>query len=41
MGREVLGYLAADIGTHSLRLGCAMALHLAELPEYAIKLIGC
>ena len=41
MGREVLGYLANDIGTHSLRSGCAMALHLAELPEYVIKLIGC
>ena len=40
MGREVLGYLAEDIGTHSLRSGCAMALHLAELPEYTIKLIG-
>ena len=40
MGRKVLGYLAADIGTHSLRSGCAMALHLAELPEYVIKLIG-
>ena len=27
MGREVLDYLAEDIGTHSLCLGCAMALH--------------
>ena len=40
MGREVPGYLAEDIGTHSLRSGCAMALHLVELSEYAIKLIG-
>ena len=40
MGREVLACLAEYIGIHRLRLGCAMALHSAELPEYVIKLIG-
>ena len=40
MVRKVLSYPAEDIGTRSLRSGCAMALRLAELPEYVIKLIG-
>ena len=34
MGKKVLYYLAEDIGIHSLRSDCAMALHLADLPEY-------
>ena len=40
MGCKVLGYLTKDIGTRSIRSGCAMALHLGELPEYVIKVIG-
>ena len=40
IGKDVLGYESADIGTHSLRSGCAMALHLAGVQVYMIMLIG-
>ena len=40
LGKDVLGYESSDIGTHSLRSGCAMALHLAGVPVYMIMLIG-
>ena len=41
LGPGILGYTKADIGTHSLRSGCAMALHLASVPVYMMMLIGC
>ena len=41
MSKEVLGILAEDFSAHSLRPGCAMAFHLADITECVIKLIGC
>ena len=40
LGKEVLGFSKDDIGTHSLRSGCAMAMHLAGIPVYMMMLIG-
>ena len=40
LGPGILGYKKADIGTHSLRSGCAMAMHLAGIPVYMMMLIG-
>ena len=40
LGLGILGYTKDEIGTHSLRSGCAMALHLAGVPVYMMTVIG-
>ena len=40
MGEESLGFKPTEIGTHSIRSGAAMAMHLAEVPVYTIMIIG-
>ena len=40
LGPGILGYTKDEIETHSLRSGCIMALHLADVPVYMIMLIG-
>mmetsp|Transcript_26797 Transcript_26797/g.41573 ORF Transcript_26797/g.41573 Transcript_26797/m.41573 type:complete len:325 (+) Transcript_26797:1020-1994(+) len=40
LGVDFLGFSKDDIGTHSLRSGCAMAMHLAGIPVYMMMLIG-
>ena len=40
LGEEVLGFKPRQIGTHSIRSGAAMAMHLAEVPVYTIMTIG-
>lgn len=40
IGETKLGFLAKAVGTHSLRSGGAMAMHLAEIPVYTIMIIG-
>ena len=40
MGKEKLGYDPADIGTHSIRSGCAMSMYLDNVPIYTIILVG-
>ena len=37
---EKLGFVGDDVGTHSIRSGGAMALALARVEEYRIKLHG-
>ncbi len=40
IGKDILGFEASEIGTHSLRSGGAMAMCLASIEPYRIKLIG-
>ena len=40
MSNENLGFSKEEIGTHSIRLGGAMALCLAKVEVYAVKIIG-
>ena len=40
IGETKLGFSKDDVGTHSLRSGGAMAMHLAEIPVYTIMIIG-
>ena len=40
LGEETLGFKPSEIGTHSIRSGAAMAMHLAEVPVYTIMIIG-
>ena len=40
IGKDTLGYSAAQVGTHSLRSATAMAIYLAVVPVFAIMLIG-
>jgi hypothetical protein len=40
IGLDKLGYAPADIGTHSLRSGAAMAMYLSNVPVFTIMLIG-
>lgn len=40
IGKETLGFEAHEVGTHSLRSGGAMAMCLANVEPYRIKLIG-
>lgn len=40
IGEAKLGFAPADLGTHSLRSGAAMAMYLDEVPVYTIMLIG-
>ena len=40
MGKETLGFSHEEIGTHSLRSGAAMAMHLAKVPTFTIMIIG-
>ena len=41
IGEDSLGFKADNIGTHSIRLGSAMAMYLEECPVYTIMMIGC
>ena len=41
MGEETLGFKHDEVGTHSIRSGGAMAMKLANINTYTIKLIGC
>ena len=38
--RDKLGFVPEDVGIHSNRSACAMAMHLANIPVYTIILIG-
>lgn len=40
IGKDVLGFSANEIGTHSNRSAAAMAMYLANVPVYTIMLIG-
>jgi len=40
LGQNFLGFGPADVGTHSIRSGAAMAMHLAGVAVYTIMLIG-
>jgi hypothetical protein len=40
IGEARLGISKEEIGTHSIRLGAAMAMYLGECPVYTIMLIG-
>ena len=40
IGEAKLGFKAGEVGTHSLRSGAAMAMHLAEIPVYTIMIMG-
>jgi hypothetical protein len=40
LGEEALGFKPSEIGTHSIKSGAAMAMHLAEVPVYTIMIIG-
>jgi len=40
IGKDVLGCEPADIGTHSIRSGGAMAMCLSKTPVYTIMLVG-
>ena len=40
IGEPALGFKSSEVGTHSLRSGGAMALCLAGIEEYRIKIIG-
>ena len=40
LGKDKVGYLPADIGTHSLRSGAAMALFLANESVHKIMILG-
>ena len=39
-GEDRLGFAASRLGTHSLRVGAAMAMFLAGVPAETIQLIG-
>jgi hypothetical protein len=41
IGKDILGFDAFEVGTHSLRSAAAMAMYLAGVPVYTIMLIGC
>ena len=40
IGEVKLGIKKEDVGTHSIRLGVAMAMYLGECPVFMIMLIG-
>ena len=40
IGEDILGIKKEDVGTHSIRLGAAMAIYLGECPIYTIMMIG-
>jgi hypothetical protein len=40
IGKDVLGFSAFEVGTHSIRSAAAMAMYLASVPVYSIMLIG-
>ncbi len=39
IGKARLGISKEEVGTHSIRLGAAMAMYLGECPVYTIMLI--
>ena len=41
IGKAELGFKKEDVGTHSIRLGAAMAMYLGECPVFMIVLISC
>jgi hypothetical protein len=40
IGTASMGFDPSELGTHSIRSGAAMAMHLAHVPTYTIMLIG-
>ena len=40
LGEETLSFKLNEIGTHSIWVGVAMAMHLAEVPVYTVMIIG-
>ncbi len=40
IGEARLGFKKEDVGTHSIRLGAAMAMYLVECPVFMVMLIG-
>ena len=40
IGEDRLGFPVSELGTHSVRSGAAMAMHLDGVPVYSIQLIG-
>ncbi len=40
IGSATLGFPSDEIGTHSIRSGAAMAMHLDQVPVYTIMMIG-
>ena len=40
IGEDSLGFKKEEIGTHSIRSGGAMAMYLAQIQVFTIKLIG-
>jgi hypothetical protein len=40
MGTDVLGFGPSEIGTHSNRSACAMAMYLNGVPVYTVTLVG-
>ncbi len=40
IGEARLGFKKEDVGTHSFRLGAAMAMYLGECPVFMIMIIG-
>ena len=40
IGKDILGFMEADIGLHSIRSGAAMAMYLQGIPVYVIMLLG-
>ena len=40
IGEDKLGFKSSEVGTHSIRSGAAMVMHLAEVPVYTIMIIG-
>lgn len=40
IGKNILGFTANEVGTHSVRAGGAMMMYLAKTPVYTIMMIG-
>ena len=40
IGKDNLGFVADDLGLHSIRSGAAMSMYLAGVPVFTIMLIG-
>ena len=40
IGHDKLGMKKGKLGTHSIRLGAAMAMYLGECPVYTIMTVG-
>ena len=40
IGKDKLGFLAHEVGTHSIRSGITMSMYLGECPVDTIMMIG-